>query len=127
MVGGLYSKGASGARSGVVVVAGCTAIEEYTGTSTEDMDDAGSHDGRCSPSGTCAPFWKYGTIGTVQLAKYSTTQTRQSSSVWRMPKLPALTKSAKTAVKLRTSIEPAACMTARGSMRKIDVSRTYDS
>lgn len=57
MVGKAWSSRAPGADSGVAigVVEGRTAIEEYTGTSMGDMDDAGGHDGRCSPSGTCAP------------------------------------------------------------------------
>jgi hypothetical protein len=59
----------AGCETAVGVVERWAVIDEYRGTSMGDMDDAGSHDGKCSPSGTCAPpFWKYGTIGTVQLA-----------------------------------------------------------
>lgn len=71
MVGSRSLELASGAVSGaaVGVVAGYTAMEGYAGISIEDMDDGGSHDGRCSRSSTCGPpFWKNGTMGTVQLA-----------------------------------------------------------
>ena len=78
MVGRSCSLEASGAGVGVTTGAGggYTATDGYVKTSTMgDMDDGGSHDGRCLPSGTRAPpFWKYGTIGTTRLASCSATQ-----------------------------------------------------
>ena len=78
MVGRSCSLEASGVGLGVTtgVGVGYTAMDGYVETSMMgDMDDGGSHDGRCLPSGTCAPpFWKYGMIGTTRLASCSTTQ-----------------------------------------------------
>jgi hypothetical protein len=87
MVGRSCSLEASGAGFGVTTGAGggYTAMDGYVETSTMgDTDDGGSHDGRCLPSGTCAPpFWKYGTIGTTQLVSCSTSQNEKGRR-WAM-------------------------------------------